>query len=144
MKTKYQQKSVKLKSHFIQQNLIIWNNFYQFAITSKNKIPLINLFWYVSIINRSSPTKTILLQTKIKRFPQLFELGPQIPLKRKWHHFFPWSPISAILDTYVCKYKNANICKGLLQSTCLILINVGLNFLLKLNPYFYQYFMTII
>ena len=31
------------------------------------------------------------LKNKIKHFPQLFALGQEIPLTRKWYNIFPWS-----------------------------------------------------
>ena len=58
--------------HFTQQNPDVSNPnpkyFYPFGITSQNKIPLINLFRYVSKLNYFSPTKTIMLQTKSNFF----------------------------------------------------------------------------
>ena len=75
----------------------------------------------VNKLNHSSPmTNTV--TNKIKHYPQLFALGPQIPLKLKWHYFFPQRTISTKLDIYVYKWKDANICKGLLQIICLIII----------------------
>ena len=74
----------------------------------------------------------------IKHFPKLFALGPQIALKRKWHYFLSWLTIATKLDIYVYKYKGDYICKGLLQAICLIIINIWLNFLLKINPYLHQ------
>ena len=50
--------------HFIQQNLIVWNYFYQYKTTSQNKVPLISRFSYVSMSN--------IVANKVKHFPQLF------------------------------------------------------------------------
>ena len=65
-----------------------------------------------------------ILLTKLNYFPQLFALGPQIALKRRWHYFLFWSIITTKLDLYVYKYKDDYICKGLLQAIYLVIINI--------------------
>ena len=49
----------------------------------------------------------------MKHLPQLFDVGPQIALKRKRHYVFSWSAITTKLDIYVYKYKDDFVCKGL-------------------------------
>ena len=46
------------------------------------------MFYNVNILIHSSPMKNT-VTNKIKDFPQLFVLGQQIRLKRKWDHFLP-------------------------------------------------------
>ena len=52
----------------------------------------------VSTINHSSPMNNT-ITNKIKHFPQSFAVGPQIAVKRKWHYFLSWSPITTKLYT---------------------------------------------
>ena len=82
-------------------------------------------------INRLHHSSTInnIVTNKIKHFPQLFALGPQISLKLTWHHLLPQSAISTKLDIHVYKHKDANICKVLLQTICLVLIKYSIGFL---------------
>ena len=44
------------------------------------------------------------ITNKIKHFPELFALGPQIPLKQRFNLFL--SVITTKLDIYVYKYKD--------------------------------------
>ena len=67
---------------------------------------------------------------KIKHFPQSLALGTN-SLKGKWHYIIFWSIITVKVDEYAYKYKDEYICKDLLQTICLVLINTWLNFLLK-------------
>ena len=90
------------------------------------------VFNNVSRLNHSSPTNDT-VANKIKPFLQLFALGPEIALIRKWHYFLPWSTITIKLDIYVCTYKNDYIGKDLLQAICLLTINFWLNFVLEIN-----------
>ena len=76
--------------------------------------------------------------SKVKHFPELFPLGLQVTLKRKWHDVLSWSTITTKLDIYVNKYKDDYIFKGLLQALCLVTINILLNFLFEINPYLHQ------
>ena len=52
----------------------------------------------------------------MKHLPQLFDVGPQIALKRKRQYAFSWSAITTKPDIYVYKYKDDFVCKGLLQA----------------------------
>ena len=74
---------------------------------------------------------------KIKHFPQLFALGPEMSSKRKWRDIPSWLTISIKLDKYVYKYSDIHISKGLMWPTCLVIINIWLDFLLEINPYQY-------
>ena len=65
----------------------------------------------------------ILLQKKIKHYPQSYTLGIQIALKWKWHYFLSSSIITTKLDIYVYKCKDNYICKSILQAICLVKIN---------------------
>ena len=47
-----------------------------------------SVFSWVKRLNYSSPINNT-ITNKIKHFPQLYSLGPQISLKPKWHHFLP-------------------------------------------------------
>ena len=46
------------------------------------------VFNNVNRLDHSSPISNT-VTSKIKYFPQLLALGPQIPLKIKWHHIPP-------------------------------------------------------
>ena len=48
---------------------------------------------------------------KIKQFPQIFALGPQIALKQKWHYFHSWSINTTKLDIYVDNNNGNYICE---------------------------------
>ena len=41
---------------------------------------------------------------KIKNFPQLLAVGPEIALKQKWHYFLSWLTITTKLDIYVYRF----------------------------------------
>ena len=56
-------------------------------------------------LNHSSPMNNT-VTNKIKHFTQLFALDPQIPLKRKWHHFSLRSTGCIKLAIYVYRYKS--------------------------------------
>ena len=76
------------------------------------------------------------ITNKIKKLPQLLIASAQIALKHKWHYFRSWSTISTRLGIYVHQCKGDCICEGVLQSICLVEINVWLDLLLEINPYF--------
>ena len=61
---------------------------------------------------------------KIKHFPEMFTLGPQIALKQKLQDFLLRSIITIKIDIQVYKYKNDYICKGLLQTICFVTVNI--------------------
>ena len=91
------------------------------------------VFNNVSRLNHSSPMNNT-GTNKIKRFPQLFVLGPQISLKWRWHYFLFWSIISIKIDIYAYKCKHDYISRGLWQTICLVTMNIWLNFLLEITP----------
>ena len=97
----------KIFYHILQQNLFIGIYFYLSSINSEQ----IN----VSRLNHYSPMNNA-VTSKIKHFPQLFPLGPQIVLKQKCHYLLSWSIKIIKLDMYVYKYRDDYICKGLLQA----------------------------
>ena len=72
--------------HFTLQNITMRKYFHLFSITSDNKITWINLH----LINRLNHSSLIndTVTNKIRQFPQLFALGPQILLKLKRHQYF--------------------------------------------------------
>ena len=115
---KYQQKGIKLKYSIDTRAILVqifstvlikialWKN----ILTICNNILELNcLFLPVSDklirLNHSSPI-SYTVTNKIKNFPQLFALDPEILLKRKWHHFFPWSTVYIKLAIYVNRYKS--------------------------------------
>ena len=51
------------------------------------------------------------VKNKIKYFPQILAVGPQITLKQKWHYFLSWLTITTKLDIYVYKFWDDYICK---------------------------------
>ena len=72
---------------------------------------------------------------KMKYLPKLLILPPEIPLERKWHHFFPKSTVlhqvwylkdSIIIYPFGCNKYFIGFDK----------------YFLKINPYFHQYFVT--
>ena len=75
---------------------------------------------------------------KIKHFPELFALGPQIALKRNCHYFLSSPIFTTKLEIYVYKNKDDYICKGLLEAIYLFTINICINLLLEKNPYLHQ------
>ena len=102
-----------------------------------------HVFNNVSRLNRSCPIKNT-VRNKIKRFPQLFPLSQQIPLKQKWHYFLPWSTIRTELNIYIYKCKEANICKCLVQPISLVIIKYLIGFLALKNPCLHHNFVTLI
>ena len=71
--------------HFTQQNLIIGKYLPIFNENSEQKWFDKTVFNNLNRLNHSSPMRITVIN-KIKRFRQLFALGPQIPLKQKWYH----------------------------------------------------------
>ena len=114
------------KSYYWNVFLRICNNFSEQNCLDKS------LFNNVSILNHSSPMNNT-VTNNIKHFLELFALGPQIDLKRRWHYFLFWSIITTKLDIYVYKYKDDYIFKSLSQAVCLTTINVSLNKLLEIE-----------
>ena len=83
----------------------------------------------VNRLSHSSPMNST-VTNKIRHFPQLFVLGPQLALfKSKIVLLLFWSIITTKLDIYVYQYKDDYICKGLLQAIFLVSINISLSFL---------------
>ena len=82
----------------------------------------------VNRLSHSSPMNST-VTNKIRHFPQLFVLGPQIALKARLYYFLFWSIITTKLDIYVYQYKDDYIRKGLLQAIFLVPINISLSFL---------------
>ena len=108
--------------------LRICNNFLEQNCLDK---PVFN---NVSRLNYSSLMKNAVTK-KIKHFPQLLALDPQVALKPRWYFFLFWSFVTTKLDIYVYEYKDDYICKGVFQAICLVTIIIWLNFLLEINPF---------
>ena len=75
--------------HFTQTNsyhwkvfLPIWNNISEQNCLDKPVFDIVNRLYHSSPMNNT-------LTNKIKHFLQLFALGQEISLKRKWYNFFP-------------------------------------------------------
>ena len=71
------------------------------------------MFSNVSRINHSSAMNNT-VKNKIKYFPQILTVGPQITLKQKWHYFLSWLTITTKIDIYVYKFWDDYICEDLL------------------------------
>ena len=80
------------------------------------------VFNNVSRLNYSSRINNT-LQAKIKSFSHNFLKLQKHPRDENDTTFFSWSTIIEVK-------RHAHICKGLLQPTCLVTVNIWLNFLL--------------
>ena len=132
MKIKFQQRRAKPKCsidkkmkflpipyQFHHQNLNVgWNVFLRICNNFSKQICLSKpVFNNISRRDHSSLINNTII-SKIKYFPQLLALGPQIALKRRWHYFLfinHYHQTRYVQYTrHVYKYKCDYIGKGLL------------------------------
>ena len=114
--------------------LPICNNFSEQNCLDKPFFNSVSIPKHISLMSNT-------FTSKVKHFPELFPLGLQVTLKRKWYYVLSWSTITTKLDIYVNKFKDDYIFKGLLQTLYLVTINILLNFLLEINCYLHQILM---
>ena len=96
LKIKFQQRGGKLKYSIDKKAILL-----QFIVTFSNKIllsecilPIYNLFTEQRYLDKSVFCNVNRLKNKIKHFPQLFALCPQIAFHQKPHYFFSQSTIT--------------------------------------------------
>ena len=77
------------------------------------------MFNNVSRLKHSSTINTFVTNKK-KHFPQLFSSALKYPQTKMAN--LPKPTISTKLDIYVYKNKDVTICKGLLQTICLVIL----------------------